>query len=402
MIIKGSEIDQSTRVGSPMGTASDKHIRRVSSSGYDGERSFQSTVTPAPRLDRPGHGSCKRRRGPAYTTTAPRRHEDAPERARSHGSGGHACDVPSPFEQEEQRWVMPWERQPSWMYLPHLLDSDGAGKQDKGEEQSPEGGRSDNSGGGNDGMDHDRRIHIAAAAWRGDEDGDASAGHAIRGQRAVPGPVNAGRRRDEVGGAAQEATRIRGPLTEPGARGSGGAAATAQQRLDARNAHLSISLAQHADRVRKRRLECPNAGAGPTPGERVAALRRRIEERRMRGGQAHNMAADVGGGSCSATGIDEQSRAEAATWSNEDPYKIHQCMDLEANVIGIRNDTAGDGGRGRRDSGAGSRDEALDSAACGDGRSTRVDDAAVGAETAAEWAAGHVAWHTNAQGNGAG
>ncbi len=401
MTIKGSGNDHSARVGNPKGTASVNHIRRVSDSGCDGERSVRSTGPPPLCPDRPGHGSRKRQRDPGSLPTAPRRHEDASARARSHDSGGHACGEPSPLDQEEPSWVMPWERQPSWMYLPHLLDRAEDRQRDKAGEQRPEVERSSGSGGGNVGMDRELQMHAAEGATRGGQAGDGSAGHAIRGQRAVPGPEDAESRGGEVDGAAHAAAQIRGPLTEPGARRGGGPAATAQQRLDARNAHLSISLAQHADRVRKRRQECPNAGVGPTPGERVAALRRRIAEKRLRG-QAHDAAVEVGGGSTSAPGVDEQSREEPTAWSNEDPHKIHLCMDLEANVTRIRIDTAGGGGSGRREMGAGSRDMTLDSGACGDGQSAGAGVAAVRAETAADWAADHVAWHTSSLGSGAG
>ncbi len=379
LILNRSGTVQSTRVGTPEDATSSKRVSRGGASGSEAEWSAQNSLPPALRPDRPGHRSCKRRRA------APR------------GSAPSASGAPSPFEQEERTWVMPWERQPSWLYLPHLLDRDTVGQQDGGETQAHDGVDNVNSRGDDQSLGHARGGHLAAAETRGDGAGGASVRRAISGRHAPPGPVHVASRGDEVGGAAVGTARIRGPLTEPGPRCSGGSAATAQQRLNARNAHLGISLAQHAERVRKRNLECPNAGAGPTPAERIAALRRRIEERRMHGGPAHNVAEDAGSASCGAAGIDKHGRAEAARWSNEDPYKIHQCTNNEDSVYGIRDDTAGGGGRGGRDLGAGSSHGAQESFARGDGHNSGADGVAVSAMTAAEWAAGHVAWHTNAQ-----
>ncbi len=401
MMVRGSGNADSGGVGEPMGPVSESDTPRISNSGRDGELSDPSIVPPPPRPDRRGRGCQRRQRDPERLPTGPQRHGDASARAQSDGVSGQTRGGLNPMGEEESSWVMPWERQPSWMYLPHLLDRAEDHQRDGAEEQQPEGARSSSSGWGNVDMNRGQRPPGAEAATRGGRAGDGSAGHAIRGQLTVPGPESGTRRSGEADGAVLTMEEIRGPPTEPGAQGGGGARARAQQRLEARNAHLSISLAQHADRVRKRRQECPNAGEGPTPSERVAALRRRIEEKRMRG-QAHSAALDVGGGTSSVPGMDEQSREEPTAWSNEDPHKIHFCMNLEADVTRIRMDTAGGGGGGRREMGEGQRDGALDSHARGDGRSVGAGGAAVWVETAADWAANHVAWHTSSRGSGAG
>ncbi len=307
-----------------------------------------------------------------------------------------------PSDQDARDWVMPWERQPSWLYLPHLLDRAEDSQRDRVEERPPEGESSRSSTDGNVDMGRELQVHAAEDATRGSKTGVGSAGHAIRGQRDVPGTEGMASRSREVGGAAPAPTQIRGPLTEPGARsGRGGATATPQQRLNARNAHLSISLAQHADRVRKRQQECLNEEVGPTPAERVAALRRRIAEKSLRS-QAHDDAGRVDGDSGSSHGVGAISRAVPTSWSNEDPHKIHLCMDSEENVARIHDGTAGGGGRGGRHKGAGNRNATLVSAACGDGRCAGDGNNADRAVTAADWAAVQVAWHTSSLGQGAG
>lgn len=315
--------------------------------------------------------------------------------------GDHACGEEGTTDGGKSTWVMPWERQPSWMYLPHLLDRAEAEQRNGAEEQQPAGASSGDGASGSVAIGSGSQSHGADRTARDDRAGDGCAEHAIRGQRMMPGPEAEVRRNAEGDGAATARTVIRGPPTEPGARNGGGARATAQQRLEARNAHLSISLAQHAERVSKRLRENPMAGGGPTPSERVAALRRRIEERRMRG-QTLEAASDLGGGQSSAHRMEEQGRESPTAWSNEDPDKIHQCMRVGSNVIGIRMDTAGGGGGAGRGGGAGCRGAMMESVARGGGRSSGAGGAAVGVETAADWAAGHVAWHTSSRANGAG
>ncbi len=116
---------------------------------------------------------------------------------------------------------------------------------------------------------------------------------------------------------------------------------------------------------------------------------------------AQMAAEDAGGGRGGEPGMEERSREEPTTWSNEDPHKIHLCMRAEANVSGIRMDTAGNGGGAERGGGAGRHAEMLDSDACGDRQSEVAGGAAVGVETAAERAACHVAWHTSSRASGA-
>ncbi len=78
---------------------------------------------------------------------------------------------------------------------------------------------------------------------------------------------------------------------------------SAQSRLDARNAHLAISLADHAERVARRGDE----GSRPTTitaAERLAALRRRVAEKQAAGtgsgSAAGGRTADDGGGHAGA------------------------------------------------------------------------------------------------------
>ncbi len=91
--------------------------------------------------------------------------------------------------------------------------------------------------------------------------------HAIKGQSNLPGPGD---------GAARSLVQVR-----DGGSGAGGAGprVTAQERLDARNAHLRQSLRDHAERVA--RADSRGRGQAPvvTAAERLAALRSRVAAR---------------------------------------------------------------------------------------------------------------------------
>jgi hypothetical protein len=404
MMTRERESADSRAEGEPLGPVYEGNVHRICSNVRDGEPANPSAVPPSPRPDRRGRRGRQKQGDPECLPAGPQRREGASALARPEGKSDQACAEIGPIniDMEGTRWVMPWERQPSWMYLPHLLDRAEGYRQGGAEDHRPEGASGSSSGWGSVGANRGLQPHGAEGATSGGPAGEGPGGHAIRGQPTVPGPENAVRRSGEADGAVPTTEEIRGLPMEPGAQGGGGARTRAQQRLEARNAHLSISLAQHADRVRKRRQQCPNAGEGPTPSERVAALKRRIEEKRMRG-QAHSATSGVGVGTSNVSGMEEQSRQEPAVRSNEDPNKIHYCMNLGADVIGIQMDTAGGGGGGRRRGAAdGCSNGTLDSAARGGGQSAAAGGAAVPVETAAVRAAYHVAWHTSSGSNDAG
>ncbi len=162
--------------------------------------------------------------------------------------------------------MMPWQRPPAWLYLPHLAEDLATAPAEGGE-----GGREagDDHGTGADEEEHPQ--------------GNASSGLAIRGRATSPG---CGRGNEEQ--RARDAA-IRGLAHEPGP-----AAAAARNRAEARlaasHSHIWRSLEDHRERVEKRKREDglrrrTEIGNTPSASERLAALRRRIEQR-VHGGDA--------------------------------------------------------------------------------------------------------------------
>ncbi len=146
-----------------------------------------------------------------------------------------------------------WMRPPAWLYLPHL-DELGAGAARPGAH--------------GDERDEHRRDGCGA----------------IRGQPPLPGAqpdTVTGCGRGSSGGAACSATIIRGLNCEPGPRPAP-LRDRAQQLLEARHSGLEQSLADHAERVSRRRAREPVPGTQTSAIERMAALHRRVAERASR------------------------------------------------------------------------------------------------------------------------
>ncbi len=191
------------------------------------------------------------------------------------GGGDLAARGTGPARQHDDAeavYVLPWERPPSWLYLPHLLvDGNASG------------------GGAGSGSGHAQ----PASASRGSPAtmGDHVGLHGIQGRGNSPGSPRVARERhgESIPRSAERA--IRGPDHGPGPE-HGAARVRAQTRLAARNAHLQISLADHAERVSRRREREPSGVNQPTPADRMAALRRRVTDR----------AAEARGAAASATG----------------------------------------------------------------------------------------------------
>ncbi len=148
-------------------------------------------------------------------------------------------------------------------------------------------------------------------------------------------------------------------------------------RLAARNSHLMISLADHAERVSKRRMSNPLEAATPSAADRMAALRRRILGRaaEAQGAASQGVGAGQGGedrrGGGAETRVDschdeagrDATESSAASTPSKEDVKIHQ--------------TSGTAG------------EALDCGARGRAASANADTAA---------AACFVAWHDGDRG----
>ncbi len=234
-----------------------------------------------------------------------------PKRARTNGSPPRGGS-----------WVMPWERPPQWLYLPHLTDNQ-CGPRPPGQVV--------------DARSEDGRVaHGPLHRDADDADGRERAHGGVHDQHGIQGrPTSPGA--GEVGGVHASGARhcqslqgIRGPAPGLGAlgehsdatdgRGGGGfrdgavrlqpdhtrasgeddrtllhggrvhgrdearehvgrARERQLQRLAASNAHLSRSLADHEDRVaakRQRSAHGDGAASQPSAAERMRALRQRI------------------------------------------------------------------------------------------------------------------------------
>ncbi len=205
------------------------------------------------------------------------------------------------------------------------------------------------AGPGDDGQQGPIRGRGAAPGRVGETRGSSAAGPVaesrmrdatIRGHGGVPGPVTGNERMeamcDERGaradGAAQLAATGRG-ASDQRAAAEEERRARAQRRLDARNAGLATSLKDHAERVAKRN-QAGDRPAYATAKERVAALRRRIEEKARRPNEQHTAPLDSGGEQ-QATGRAGDDAPVAGCGSQDTPpvgttevLKIHLVHDL--------------------------------------------------------------------------
>ncbi len=253
-----------------------------------------------PGINRPiGAGRGDVRPAPLPPRAAPQRHRPADARAQggaprapredprpadtatalaANGAGGEGADG-------GRQWVMPWERRPTWMYLPHLDDEAPRACGTEGRKRSHLAGggspqednvgravraRTNNSGDGTD-----------AKPVEGQQAAQTGTAVAIRGRGNAPGPRGDS---DAPPQRPGDAGRIRGHAHVPGTERRD-AVSRARQRLDAQHSLITQSLADHAERVNRRERNGDRAPQ-PTAAERMAALRRRLAERQAnnRGG----------------------------------------------------------------------------------------------------------------------
>ncbi len=271
-----------------------------------------------------------------------------------------------------------WSSPPEWLYLPHL--GIGGGQQLRTSSSCAS-----------------TTVHASA------DDAHEVAGTAgIRGRAASPGTrqpsqsVDSLRRVEESAAAAQGDSRPIGTAaTCPLAPRRSDVRGRAETKLAARNSGLSISLADHAERVDRKRAQ-GRLTPELTATDRLAALRRRLEERvRARAGEVPtDNFAKAGGEHGEPAVLKEAERSSCAESSSKEDVKIH----LVHAGGGIRMTTAerpradqggvGNGAGTLEDIGGGARGSAP---LHGDIISNFV--APVDAATAA--AARRVAWHTS-------
>ncbi len=298
-----------------------------------------------------GHG---RKRGPPVrlpSAAQRRRRLDAP------GAGGTCCDQSSQHEDGHPRlpsgtasvptlspvsaWVMPWERRPSWEYLPHLnhshllcrvgaavnitdvtgadyaADENGVGGNPDGADAHASSGHAlDGASGSHDqgavrrhgaaGSMHagqslldDGRVREAANEIRGRttppggrfSSPAATAGIGgtalIRGQGRLPGPADGG------SGAVSSAGRAC-PLEQTCQHGPSGDGnvSKAQEKLDRQNAVFARSFADHAERVAAKSRTGRHRDEG-SAAERLAALRQRVRQRMLEVREGHGDTVDA-------------------------------------------------------------------------------------------------------------
>ncbi len=139
----------------------------------------------------------------------------------------------------------------------------------------------------------------------------------------------------------------------------------ARRRMAAKNSSIAISLADHAERVAMKKARSTADGETQTAAERLAALRRRISERRGGG----TVPGDGEHGSAAACTRGEAPETGGAPTSIEDD-KIHFIGDSNLSFVDAAASSRGEGveadGTGRTGSaacGGGGRDSATASAA---------------------------------------
>ncbi len=274
---------------------------------------------------------------------------------------------------------MPWERQPAWLYLPHLTEGeirvgDGAygslaepGAEDADERSEPgQQGGYDSSGkvdqmrtshGRADGCAENRPGAIAIASTSSTTRASGSAAGSgcssaagalrdrhsradrIRGQSDLPGGCN-----DSSGVVNLARHSIRGQASLPGAgseqsgglasvngggeatttsseshgalRGSRGRDREARRRHGA-SSNIQRSLEDHAERVAEKKRRLGDVPPPATPAERMAALRQRIASRRQ-GGAAE----PHGDGACAAAATAEAHHNNGAAERAGEPRQL--------------------------------------------------------------------------------
>ncbi len=180
---------------------------------------------------------------------------------------------------------MPWQRPPSWLYLPHQdggVDLVGAKRLKLNSTPEPKELEGRLAVQPSPSLQDDAETDVASARDGPSDPAkcveDASA-LGIRGRYVSPGM---GLNADVDGGQdGHRVPTINGPASGLGA--SGAAQPSREQvRLDERNARLKRSLSDHAERVAKKKLECRQVDEAPSAADRIAAVRRRILQRAAR------------------------------------------------------------------------------------------------------------------------
>ncbi len=217
----------------------------------------------------------------------------------------------------------------------------------------------------------------------------------------------------ESAGAAVAPARIRGPSRGPGAVGGDRESVVdkARLRLEARNSHLQRSLADHAERVEKRRASEGAPLGRPSAAQRMEALRRRVVARgagalpsvdgagsRARGEEdeaASSPPVDLSGGSSQHRGeweqLDHELPRDLRIPKTNEVSQMHSVFHF---VRGDANSVGSSFAAGSRSSG----DDATPRAAGGAGGGATVACGAgslgVAVSTATTVAASCTAWHT--------
>jgi hypothetical protein len=206
---------------------------------------------------------------------SPRRGGRAPQAAataKRPRDAGRPCAAASDIHGEQQSSGTPiWCRRPQWLYLPNQGDelNDYAAKRRRAGltvDNELEPGQPEQRQGAAQHVEAKNAERLGIH----NHDGEDRV-HEIRGQPHMPGA------HVEVAGEVADAP-IRARAGAAGERASG-ARGAAQQRLDARNAHLQQSLLDHAERVARR--DACGRGPAPTPSaaDRMVALRQRVAAR---------------------------------------------------------------------------------------------------------------------------
>jgi hypothetical protein len=341
---------------------------------------------------------------PALDPPPRQRARGPPSACDRHGGGGGGHPARRRFEQQAalgdtptamSEWLMPWERRPCWEYLPHLGEASAdvqqayacdAARREPSDVPADHGTavRCDvvSAGSGQDNAGPTRGpspcAQIAAIA-----DDPRSRGDGIRGRDHPPGRAHLAGRGDDRADAA--VAGIRGHGAVPGPSASSGIS-KAQEKLDMRNAALSRSLADHAERVARKDMgNIPRDAT--TARERIEALRRRVAQRQnaARAGDSPVSDEQLGGApAAAAPGRSDCGDGRDAHQGTIEVRKIHQTHSVDGMHVNSGRSMSGGGG----------------DAASGGGDTAPMADVGDQRDSATAAAASHVAWHTAAGGKG--
>ncbi len=274
--------------------SSGDHLRINRRSNISGGRYEDSTGSDkGGRVDRRGSGLTRSSADARHHSRAARG-DDGP--IRGDGEGRDTCSparttssATGPADVEDaasagsrHHYLQP----PGWLYLPAQGIFGGAhhviSRADLSARVAPASATCQRDAGGE---------HPGNGPWRWSACTGA-AGAAIRGRGDPPGA------NDAVDAGPEVARRvptppIRGQSALPGARRADGKS-SAQSRLEGSNAHIAISLRDHAERVAAKSKRQGGCVQGATAAQRLEALRRRIEARVNTAGRCAPQADELG------------------------------------------------------------------------------------------------------------